>query len=164
MVKKAGSTEPALPVRFFGIALKPGQVVRDVLASNDDAPETESTDKTIAKAMQPTTGNEQANATPANGTRSTKGAGPVSLHWSAKDEAKTFGYLVYRASDRAGPFVRVVKDIIQVSKVSATENRYEFVDSDVQAGKTYFYYVDSIDLTGIRKRLSPVMQKAVTGK
>ncbi|MGB4859460.1 MAG: hypothetical protein WBP11_09055 [Dokdonella sp.] len=163
-VKKTGSAEPALPIRFVGIALKPGQVVRDVLASNNDAPETESIDKAIAKAMQPKTETDQTAATPATGTRSAEGAGPVRLHWSAKDESKTFGYLVYRATDRAGPFVRVSKAIIQVSKLSATENRYEFVDSDIQVGKTYFYYVDSIDSTGIRKRLSPVMQKAVTAE
>lgn len=164
LVKRAGSAEPALSIRFFGIALKPGQVVRDVLAANNDAPETESVDKAFAEATQPKAGNGLGTATPATGTRSAEGAGPVRLNWSAKDEAKTFGYLIYRASDRAGPFVRVSKDIIQVSKVSANENRYEFIDSDVQTGQTYFYYVDSIDSTGIKKRLSPVMQKAVTAE
>lgn len=180
-----GEADQALPVRFFGVALKPGQVVRDAMLASSDVDQTESIASAVAKmtavpSKQVPTNAMAVEATPSASTagpaatssapaaganaaasnRQAEGAGPVRLHWVAVDEAKLFGYVVYRSASRAGPFLRVSKDVIPVL-TTVGEHRYEFVDNDVKAGETWHYYVDSLSRTGQKQRLSPVLQKKV---
>jgi hypothetical protein len=104
-----------------------------------------------------------ASSTKTESVARARGAGPVHLKWQASNDQKIFGYLIYRAIDRAGPFVRVSKQPVRgTRKTDGTASDYAFTDADVEPGKTYYYYLDSLATNGSQERLSPVLSKTVT--
>uniref|UniRef100_UPI0021487A79 hypothetical protein n=1 Tax=Tahibacter caeni TaxID=1453545 RepID=UPI0021487A79 len=102
-----------------------------------------------------------APSTPVQARRSASGSGPARLQWSASNDGRLYGYIVYRAEDRAGPYRRISSRVIHVLRDQEQVHSYTFEDTDVSAGKTYYYYVDTIDLRGKRERFMPVVEKAV---
>ena len=38
----------------------------------------------------------------------------------------------------------------------------EFIDADVESGKTYYYYIDAIGMNGRKERFSPTLSKTIT--
>jgi len=88
----------------------------------------------------------------------------VVLRWTASEEDGVYGYLVYRADRREGPFRRVNQEIIHVARdQSEGAGTYRFVDTTVAAGRTYFYYLDAVSMGGLKQRLSGVISKEVAG-
>jgi len=87
----------------------------------------------------------------------------VTLKWSALNEGAVYGYLVYRAEQRQGPFLRTNPEIIHIDEPAGadTANSYRFVDTDVEPGVTYYYYLDTISLEGRKTRFSGVIKKTV---
>ncbi len=84
------------------------------------------------------------------------------LVWRAKAERGIYGYLVYRAADRQGPFVRRNKAVVRADGVGEDGvGRYVFRDCEVEAGKTYYYYLDYVTNTGLKVRFSGVQTKRV---
>jgi len=88
----------------------------------------------------------------------------VVLRWTASQEDGVYGYLVYRADRRAGPFRRVNREIIHVQRGQPeAAGAYRFVDTAVEPGRTYFYYLDVVSMGGLKQRLSGVISKEVAG-
>lgn len=83
------------------------------------------------------------------------------LHWSAIDGQHCYGYLVYRATDRQGPFLRLNRELVPTPADGAQEHRYDYVDRDVEPGTTYYYYLDFVDKSGVKHRFSGVLAKTV---
>lgn len=81
------------------------------------------------------------------------------LRWKARDEAGTYGYLIYRSEAEAGPFRRINPVIIP--RQSNPDAGYVYVDRDVAAGKTYYYRIDGVSDAGVKKPLSPVLPKKI---
>jgi hypothetical protein len=77
------------------------------------------------------------------------------LRWKVEGERGNFGFLVYRATDPAGPFRRVTAEILQ----STGSLRYVAVDRNVRSGKTYYYVIYSVGTNGVKQQLSPVVAK-----
>lgn len=86
---------------------------------------------------------------------------PAILEWKAAREKGVYGYLVYRATERDGPFLRVGREIVHVSADSNEVHSYRFEDLSIEAGKTYYYYLDKIATTGEKSRFSGVVTKVV---
>lgn len=86
---------------------------------------------------------------------------PAILEWKATKEEGVYGYLVYRATDRDGPYRRLGHEIVRVSQEPGEIHSYRFVDTTVEASKTYFYYLDKIATTGVKSRFSGVVAKRV---
>ena len=104
-----------------------------------------------------------ADPVPAEKVTRTRGSGPVHLKWTARNDSRLYGYMVYRAADRAGPFRRVnERPIPTVSTKTDEASQYIFTDHAVEPGKTYYYYIDSMGRNGTQERLSPVLSKSVT--
>jgi hypothetical protein len=82
------------------------------------------------------------------------------LTWEVRQERDNFGYLVYRADRREGPFRRVNRDIVKVSP-GPEPHVYTYTDDRVAPGHTYYYYLDSISRGGTKSRLSGVMTKVI---
>lgn len=82
------------------------------------------------------------------------------LVWTAAQEDQTFGYLVYRADRREGPFLRVNPKVVQVGS-GATPGAYAYEDDTVQPGRSYFYYLESIDKGAEKRRISGVVEKII---
>ena len=86
----------------------------------------------------------------------------VRLTWRVDRETQVYGYLVYRASAREGPFLRVNAEIIR-RKSGAGAHDYSFVDREVVTDRTYFYYLETIDRQGRKGRFSGVQSRTVSG-
>jgi hypothetical protein len=84
----------------------------------------------------------------------------VRITWEARREQQTYGYLVYRATQRDGPFRRVTPHVVRASD-GAGPHAYTYVDEDVAAGRTYYYYVESVGKSGRKARFSGVVAKLI---
>jgi hypothetical protein len=165
-VLRLGASAP-LEIPWVVMGMAPGQTIRELRADQAGAPASALPggglpELGLASPAAPT-GPDAGVPDPANariadvGPTRTEGPGPVRLEWTARNAMRTFGFLVYRSTDRGGPFQRMS------APIHATDGgRFAFVDEDVEPGNTYYYYVDSIDLQGRRTRFSPTFAKTVT--
>ena len=78
------------------------------------------------------------------------------IKWSTASELDNFGYDVYRGENPDGPFERINPDVIEGAGTTDEPTRYRFVDDAIDPRKTYYYYVESISLAGVRERFTPV--------
>lgn len=85
----------------------------------------------------------------------------ATLEWKATQEEGVYGYLVYRATDRDGPYRRLGKEIVHVSSEPGAVHSYRFDDDSVESGKIYYYYLDKIASSGVKSRFSGVVSKKV---
>jgi hypothetical protein len=82
------------------------------------------------------------------------GPGRISLFWSANSEPDLAGYILYRATDPNLP-----KDWTVITP--AGFNKTTFTDTNVESGKTYFYYVRAVDNAGNQSQPSQVVSETV---
>ena len=80
------------------------------------------------------------------------------VRWSTASESDTFGYDVYRAESREGPFRRITPNPVLGGGTTDLVQRYEFADDTIESGTPYYYYVERILLSGRRERLTPVFE------
>lgn len=80
------------------------------------------------------------------------------ITWATASESDNFGFDVYRSESRSGPFERLTVEPIAGGGTTDLPRNYRFEDDDIEAGQEYFYYVESISLSGERKRFTPVMR------
>ncbi|HLA79321.1 MAG TPA: hypothetical protein VJU18_17220 [Vicinamibacteria bacterium] len=86
----------------------------------------------------------------------------VTLTWKVKGGQDVYGCLVYRAGRREGPFLRISPRILRLPPGSGEDARdLSFVDTRVEKGKTYYYYLDIVRDSGTKERFSPVLSKTV---
>ena len=80
------------------------------------------------------------------------------IEWATASELNNFGFDVWRGDREEGPFDRINENTIPGAGSSDTTNRYEFIDDTIEAGKAYWYYVESISMSGRRVKFSPTYQ------
>jgi fibronectin type 3 domain-containing protein len=80
--------------------------------------------------------------------------GRIALFWSANFEPDLAGYILYRSTDPNAP-----KDWTVISP--AGFNRATFTDTNVETGKTYYYYVKAVDSAGNKSQPSQVVSATV---
>ncbi|MEO8274988.1 MAG: hypothetical protein ABI639_02145 [Thermoanaerobaculia bacterium] len=78
------------------------------------------------------------------------------IRWSTASEVDSFGFDVFRGEAEAGPFVRLNAKPIAGAGTSDESHSYAFVDDTIDPAKEYFYYVESISLSGDREKFTPV--------
>ncbi len=78
------------------------------------------------------------------------------LKWSTASEVDNFGYDVYRGDSEEGPFERLNPDPVPGAGTTDEPTYYRFVDDTIDPYKTYFYYIESISMGGVRERFTPV--------
>lgn len=89
------------------------------------------------------------------------------LSWKVTDEKGVFGYIIYRAERREGPFLRVSPAIIRkppAEPATTTAGTYRYADNSVQPGLVYYYFIDVISEGGRKQRLSGIMARKTEGK
>jgi hypothetical protein len=79
------------------------------------------------------------------------------LRWTTASEIENFGFDVHRGPTREGPWTRITPRPIRGAGTSDTLHRYTFVDERIEAGRGYWYWVESISFTNARKRYSPLI-------
>ncbi|WP_440244355.1 hypothetical protein [Dokdonella sp.] len=80
------------------------------------------------------------------------GSGPL-LKWQVANEEQVHGYLVYRADQEGGPFVRVNEQVIGVAS-NGVGWTYQWRDDSARSGAAYWYYVAVLGADGRIKPLS----------
>jgi hypothetical protein len=91
--------------------------------------------------------------------------GGSALRWEVESDTGVFAYIVYRASQRYGPFVRINPLLIPARGTDPGEkSAYQFTDRNTDEGTDYFYYVDSVLIDGHRQQLTGVVKKTSSTK
>lgn len=80
----------------------------------------------------------------------------VSIRWTTAAELENYGYHVYRGLTAEGPFERLTESVIAGAGTTDLAQSYLFEDPTAETGKTYYYYVESVSLTGERRRFTPI--------
>lgn len=80
------------------------------------------------------------------------------LRWTTASEVENFGYDVYRASREEGPFERITVDPILGAGTTDEPSAYSYIDDTIDPTREYFYYVESVSMSGERDRFTPVIR------
>jgi hypothetical protein len=91
-------------------------------------------------------GTVQATPTPAPNYTS------VVLEWTTKSEVNTAGFNMYRAESSGGPFVQINRELIPSASDPIVGGHYVYTDTEAVAGRTYYYQLEDVELSGNRTR------------
>ncbi|MBM3236898.1 T9SS type A sorting domain-containing protein [Candidatus Poribacteria bacterium] len=75
----------------------------------------------------------------------------VTLKWETGNEIENIGFYVYRGETADGPFKKISK-LIDGAGNLAMGHTYEYIDRKIEPNKTYFYYLEYVDIHGIRDK------------
>lgn len=75
----------------------------------------------------------------------------VILRWETGSEVGNIGFYVYRSETADGQFEKISK-LIDGAGNSPIGSTYEYLDKNIEPNKTYFYYLEDIDVQGIRDK------------
>ena len=74
----------------------------------------------------------------------------VILKWRTESEVNNIGFAIYRSEEKDGNYTKIA--FVKGAGSTAMPTDYKFVDKKVEAGKTYFYYLQDIDIFGETNR------------
>jgi hypothetical protein len=72
----------------------------------------------------------------------------VIIQWSTEAEIDNAGFNLYRAEAEAGKYIKINSSLIPAQGSATKGASYEFIDTNVQNRKTYYYKLEDIDLQG----------------
>ncbi|HEY3294128.1 MAG TPA: T9SS type A sorting domain-containing protein [bacterium] len=72
----------------------------------------------------------------------------IALNWATASETRNDHFEIWRGTSADGEFSRVTT--VPSQGASAIEQRYEFTDTHVTAGESYWYYLSDVDVNGAR--------------
>lgn len=87
--------------------------------------------------------------------------GKVTILWGIETEVGNVGFSIYRSDAKDGKYTKIA--FVEGAINSAMPIDYEFTDKKAEAGKTYYYYLEDIDITGERSQ-SEIIQVVVPDK
>ncbi len=85
------------------------------------------------------------------------------IRWSTASEVDNFGFDVYRAEQEEGPFTRITQQPVPGAGTSDEPARYEYTDTTIKPGIQYYYYVESISMSGVREKFTPTFKARIKG-
>ncbi len=85
----------------------------------------------------------------------------VTIRWHTEHEIDNAGFNVLRSTSEKGIYTKLNQYLIKGQGTSAVPHDYQYIDSAVTAGNTYYYMVEALDLTG-DKSSSKVMELEVS--
>jgi len=74
----------------------------------------------------------------------------VKLLWRTESEVNNVGFTVYRSEAEDGKYTKVT--FLNGAGTTGMPTDYQLADTKVEQGKTYFYYIEDIDITGKRNK------------
>jgi len=87
----------------------------------------------------------------------------VIVEWTTASEVDTAGFNLYRSESPEGPFARINNHLIPASPDPLRGGSYAFTDTDVVAGRTYYYQLEDVEIDGTTTRHGPIEVKAMDG-
>jgi hypothetical protein len=83
-------------------------------------------------------------------------SGEVLLQWTTAAEIDNAGFNIYRAESENGEYEQINETLISAKGSPTQGASYEYVDTDVQNRKTYYYKLEDIYLNGVSTFHGPV--------
>ncbi len=74
----------------------------------------------------------------------------VILNWHTETEVENIGFSIYRSDSKDGKYEKI--GWVDSKGTLIAPNDYLFTDEDVEEGKSYFYYIESVEFSGKRFR------------
>jgi hypothetical protein len=87
----------------------------------------------------------------------------VIIQWSTASELNTAGFNVYRGENQDGPFTQVNTELIPASTDPLVGGSYVFTDTNVVAGKNYYYKLEDVETSGAKSDQGTVQVTAEGG-
>ncbi len=84
----------------------------------------------------------------------------VIVEWTTASELDTVGFNLQRGETPEGPFEQVNPELIPTTNDSLTGSSYNFEDSSVKAGVTYYYILEEVEGTGRTNQHGPIIVEA----
>lgn len=81
--------------------------------------------------------------------------GEVRLVWKTASQLDTAGFNLYRSDRAEGPYVRINPQLVPATPQAVTGNTYEYVDRNVNSGRTYYYQLEELEINGKSTRFPP---------
>lgn len=86
----------------------------------------------------------------------------VVVQWTTATEINTAGFNLYRAERAEGPYTKINAQLIPASD-ALTGGKYQYEDTTVVAGKTYYYQLEDVEYGGATARHGPIVVTASGG-
>ncbi|MGA1826495.1 MAG: C25 family cysteine peptidase [bacterium] len=80
----------------------------------------------------------------------------ILLEWKTAQELSNFGFNIYKAVSREGPFIKLNHKLITGLNSSVKGKLYHYEDSDIAMDTPCYYRLEDIDIWGIRTQHGPV--------
>lgn len=84
------------------------------------------------------------------------GSSVVLVEWTTESEVETAGFNVYRSEGAEGPYVKINPELIPSSPDPILGGHYVYTDTDVVAGRTYYYKLEDVELDGTTALHGPI--------
>jgi hypothetical protein len=84
------------------------------------------------------------------------GNGKITLNWATESEIDNAGFNLYRAEAENSQYTKINSTLIAAKGSSVQSASYEFIDTEVQNRKTYYYKLEDIGLSGKSTMHGPV--------
>jgi len=81
------------------------------------------------------------------------GAGPL-LKWTVANGRTLYGFQIFRSTDPDGPFVLQNVPALRAQAEDDSPKAFQWRDNSAESGKTYWYYIGTVDLNGRKARLT----------
>jgi len=81
--------------------------------------------------------------------------GKVLVEWQTESEQECYGYYIYRARAKDGPFEKVNRNLVQGGGTTHVPRSYRLVDQPLPAGETFYYQIEQVDLDGAKRIITP---------
>ena len=86
----------------------------------------------------------------------------ITIEWTTASELNTAGFNLYRSDAKAGDYTRLNTDVIPGSTDPLTGGSYVYTDTNVIAGRTYYYQLEDVETSGDVTRHEPYQVVAST--
>lgn len=83
------------------------------------------------------------------------------IRWKTASEVENFGFDVYRGPSEEGPFEKITTSPVPGAGTVDEPRSYQYSDEKIEAGVTYWYYVESISTQGVREKFTPTFKAPV---
>jgi len=87
----------------------------------------------------------------------------VTLEWTTETEVNVAGFNLYRSESSDGPFEKINESLIPGSPDPLLGGHYVYTDTEVEAGKTYYYKLEDVELDGTSTFHGPIKVRAKGG-
>ena len=80
----------------------------------------------------------------------------VLVEWTTESEVDTAGFNLYRSESAEGPYVKINPELIPGSSDPILGGHYVYTDTNVVAGRTYYYKLEDVELDGTTTLHGPI--------